>query len=159
MTIYFYEHTKKYGFLSNFYKSSFTEDERTYCCSEQYFMKKKQELFNPLNLGLSNRIMMSTKPSDIKRFGRQVKNFREKIWNEHKFGIMRQAVFLKFSQNPELEKLLIQTGDNNLAEASPTDRIWGIGLSIEDAIIGADWRGENLLGQALVSVREELKNK
>jgi ribA/ribD-fused uncharacterized protein len=158
MTIYFYGHTKKYGFLSNFYHTEFSEDGKTYCCSEQYFMKKKQELFDPINLGLSNRIMMSTKPSDIKWYGRQVKNFSEKIWNEHKFRIMRQAVFLKFSQNPDLKKLLLQTENNNLAEASPTDRVWGIGLSVEDANNGAVWRGENLLGKALVSVREELRN-
>lgn len=158
MTIYFYGHTKKYGFLSNFYHAEFIEDGKLYCCSEQYFMKKKQELFDPINLGLSNRIMMSTKPSDIKRYGRQVKNFSEKIWNEHKVRIMRQAVFLKFSQNPELKKLLLQTENNNLAEASPTDRVWGIGLSVENAINEVEWRGENLLGQVLVSVREELRN-
>ena len=86
-----------------------------------------------------------------------VKNFDEEVWNQLKYQIMYEAVKAKFS-NPILMKKLIDTKDKILVEASPYDKIWGIGLNETDAkkTLPTNWIGENLLGKVLMQVREEL---
>ena len=155
--IYFYSNQNIYYPFSNFYPTKFIDsDDVKYCCSEQYFMKKKQELFDPTNITLGNQIMGSKNPKQIKKYGRLVKNFDENIWKENRYQIMSQGIYYKFSQNEELKQLLVRTADAIIAEASPTDRIWGIGLSIEDAVDGKKWKGLNLLGKALMDIRTRL---
>ena len=112
-------------------------------------MKKKQEKFDPNNINLANKIMSSKNPLDIKRFGRQVRNFNETVWNECRYEIMKDGLYLKFSQNKDICKILLDTKDSYIIENSPTDYIWGC---------GANETGLNLLGKALVDIREKLKN-
>ncbi len=149
-----------HGHLSNFYQSLFTVDNVTYICSEQYFMKKKQELFDKDNLKLANDILYESNPKKIKDYGRQVNNFDQDTWDKNKVEIMKKGVREKFSQNTNLKKLLIETGDKILVEASPFDKIWGIGLSEEVAKVThpSKWKGQNLLGNILMEVRTELKS-
>lgn len=137
--------------------TNFTDGKTTYSCAEQYMMAKKAELFkDPITL---NKILKSTNPKDIKSLGREVKNYKEEIWNLHKSNIVIEGNMLKFGQNPELKKILLSTGDTILVEASPYDKIWGIGLGVEDEDIldESKWKGQNLLGKALMVVRERLK--
>ncbi len=155
--IFFWGENTQDGFLSNFYPSEFKVDGKKYNCSEQYFMKKKQELFDPKNIGLAINILNETNPKDIKKYGRQVKFFKQEIWDEHKFKAMKDGVLAKFSQNPELKTKLLATGEKTLVEASPYDMIWGIGFRKEDALKNKDRWGQNLLGQVLMQVRNELK--
>ena len=68
--ILFYSHNGTYGYMSNFYSSNFVDDNIEYNCSEQYFMKKKQELFDPTNISLANKILTNNIPTEIKKFGR-----------------------------------------------------------------------------------------
>lgn len=162
--IFFWGEKNNFGFLSNFFPTEFEDGGVKFICSEQYFMKKKQELFDSTNSSLAELILSSTEPRQIKQFGRMVKNFNEEVWSEHKYQIMYLAVKNKFLGNPELAKRLIDTGDKILVEASPYDRIWGIGMPATAAvkIPESDWPGENLLGQILMEVRDELillKNK
>ena len=105
------------------------------------------------------KIMSADNPAVYKSLGRQIRNFDEKIWNEHKFDIVVNGNTAKFSQNPELLDFLLKTGDRVLVEASPYDRIWGIGLAKDTPDIENPfkWKGENLLGFALMEVRENLK--
>jgi len=160
--IFFWGENKEYGQFSNFFPSEFTVDGVKYNCSEQYFMKKKQELFDPLNIVLANKILSCTNPHDIKKYGRQVKNYINDIWNEKRYEIMKQALRLKFNQNKDLKNKLKQTGNKKLYEASPYDNIWGTGFNSEITLQKIrenkeNELGQNLLGLALEEIRSELQ--
>jgi ribA/ribD-fused uncharacterized protein len=154
--LFFWGENDVYGFLSNFYQTNFSVNGNNFNCSEQYFMKKKQELFNESNDVLANLIMKETNPKNIKKYGRQVKNFNEEIWNINKYKYMYEGVYAKFTQNPELKQKLLATGKKILVEASPYDKIWGIGFNKSDALNNKSKWGQNLLGKVLVEVRDKL---
>ena len=160
--IYFYGSKGDYGFLSNFYKSNFecfiNNKIIKFNCSEQYFMYFKCITFDPNNNELLNMILKETNPVKIKALGRKVYNFDEKIWTSKKYFIMMNALYYKFSQNLELKKKLLDTGNKILYEASPRDKIWGIGFSAKKAFnINPNKYGSNLLGIALKEIREKFK--
>ena len=98
-------------------------------------------------------------PKRIKALGREVRGFEEAVWQRFRYAIVLNGSWLKFSQNRELRDFLLSTGDKILVEASPYDRVWGIGLTEheEAAENPLKWKGENLLGFALTEVREELR--
>jgi ribA/ribD-fused uncharacterized protein len=157
--LFFWGEKKSHGYLSNFYPCEFVVEGLKYNCSEQYFMKKKQELFDNSNKNLGEQIMAEINPKQIKNYGRVVKNFDQTIWDKNKYQIMYQGVKSKFISNPELAKKLLDTKNKKLVEASPYDKIWGIGLSESDAkkiSNPTNWPGTNLLGQILEQVRDEL---
>ncbi len=159
--ILFYSHNNQYGYMSNFHKSNFTDDNITYMCNEQYFMKKKQELFDSNNLDLANDIIQSINPSEIKKFGRQVKNYNNLVWDNTRYEIMKHGLRLKFNQNPIIKQKLINTNPKKLYEASPYDKIWGTGYDAENTLRlinenSQDKLGQNLLGKALEEIRQEL---
>lgn len=174
-TIYFYGHTGPHGFLSNFYPAIFQdEDEETFVSSEQYFMWRKAKIFDDEEIAdkiideatLEDFTSISkdakewkNKMSKVKKLGRSVKGFDPVIWDNEREDAMLEGLRLKFNQNDELKDLLLSTGSKRLAEASPTDRIWGIGLTKAKAEEGEKWQGENLLGKLLETVREELHEK
>ncbi|OCG77517.1 hypothetical protein A9G44_04670 [Gilliamella sp. Occ4-3] len=107
----------------------------------------------------ANAILSIPSSKMQKKLGQTVRNFDENIWNKHKKEIVFEGNYAKFSQNDELKKYLLSTKDKVLAEASPYDKIWGIGLSIDDEMRFnmAKWRGKNLLGEVLMQVRKALK--
>jgi ribA/ribD-fused uncharacterized protein len=156
--IYFYGNKGKYGFMSNFYHTVFyDENGLEFNCSEQFLMYNKAILFDSSNSLLLQDILFETSPVKIKKFGRVVKNFNENVWNEHKYNIMINALRLKFNQNLEIKRKLIETGDKILYEASKNDKIWGIGYGEVSAIdTDPSKYGQNLLGKALMQVRQEL---
>ena len=128
-----------------------------YCCMEQYLMAGKARLFEDSET--EKKIMQSADPSEIKQLGRMVKGFDEDVWERFRVPIALTGNYYKFSQLKELRSYLLGTGDSLLAEASPYDDIWGIGLDQSNAA-GVDvtgWRGQNLLGFALMEVREEIR--
>ena len=158
--IYFYGHRSgKYACFSNFYPATFTGDGITFNCSEQYFMYQKCLLFDADNTELLKKILSSIDPAKVKRFGRQVNNFNEDIWKNHRELVMCSAVTLKFSQNNNMKKILLDTGAKMLYEASNQDKIWGIGYYADDALANKNSFGINLLGKCLVKVRDDLKTK
>lgn len=132
-------------------------DGTSYNCCEQFMMAKKALLFGDLET--QSKIMATTSPKEQKQLGREVVNFDAGFWDLHKFAIVWMANFLKFSQHPDLKERLLNTGDKILAEASPVDLIWGIGFAAKDdeALDPAQWRGQNLLGEVLMSVRDALR--
>jgi hypothetical protein len=97
-------------------------------------------------------------PMIMKRVGRSVQGYDEDRWAAHRFNAVVRGNFAKFSQNDELKKYLLSTKDAVLVEASPKDRLWGIGIDVDTAMKTPqkDWPGQNLLGQALMRVREML---
>ena len=129
-----------------------------YHTTEQYMMASKARLFGDEDT--LNEIMNATTPFEYKKLGRKVKGFEPSLWDEKKLDIVVEGNKAKFGQNPELKEFLLSTDDAILVEASPYDTIWGIGMDKETALNSnvEDWKGENLLGCALMEVRDWLKN-
>lgn len=142
--------------LSQWFSCDFTIDGFTYHTAEQYMMCQKAKLFNDEDI--FKRILQANHPSEFKNLGRLVKGFDQSIWNEHKFQIVVNGNMAKFSQNESLREYLVNTGDRVLVEASPYDKVWGIGLSANEPNIENPhiWKGSNLLGFALMKVRGSL---
>lgn len=157
-SIYFYNHVKKFGYMSNFYSCTFSDNTGlTYNCSEQYLMYQKCLMFEPNNLELLDKIMKETNPTVIKQYGRSVKHYNEEIWNSCRYNIMLEGLKLKFSQNKDIMDYLKDTKNKKLYEASKFDKIWGIGYYSYEAIkIDPSNYGTNLLGKALEEVRTYL---
>ena len=158
---FFYGHQpdQKGNFLSQWYQCQFIENGIHYTSAEQYMMAHKALLFKDDKI--FGQIMALADPRYIKSLGRRVANYDDDIWNEHKYEIVIQGNRLKFRQNPSLLKKLLATKKHILVEASPSDKIWGIGLDKEHAkkISSREWPGQNLLGKALMEVRAELRKK
>ena len=157
--IYFYGVKNHHGYMSNFFKTKFVDTDGTeYNCSEQYFMVQKCKLFDPDNAELLQAILSETSPAQIKKYGRQVRNYDDNVWKTVREVAMLEAVRLKFRQNKGLKEKLLATRPKTLYEASKHDRIWGIGFCAEHAVKEKDKSqfGDNLLGKALMSIRDEL---
>lgn len=158
-SIFFYKAKGKYGFMSNFWRCEFTDAKTNtkFNCSEQYFMYRKCLLFDPNNLPLLKDILNETSPTAIKRFGRQVRNYNENVWNQERQKCMYDGLVLKFGQNPDLMTRLQATKPKMLYEASKYDRIWGIGYYPDDALhTHTRSFGTNLLGKTLVQLRDNV---
>lgn len=144
--------------FSQWYSSPFTFDNVVYKTAEHWMMAQKARLFGDQQI--FEKILNANKPGEVKQLGRQIKGFNETIWNENKFEIVKKGNIHKFSLNTSLKQFLIGTGNRIIVEASPNDTIWGIGLTqdskgIEDP---HTWRGKNLLGFALMEVRDFLRD-
>ncbi len=144
--------------FSQWFEIPFIKDGIRYSTSEHYMMAKKAELFNDVDS--QAKILKARTPSEAKSIGRCVSGFSERKWDEVKENIVYDANFCKFEQNSSLQDHLLMTGQKILVEASPQDRIWGIGLSATDKRAGDPntWDGANLLGFMLMNVREALRN-
>ncbi len=145
--------------LSQWYARGGTEDKLEYLTAEHYMMAEKARLFGDLQK--IDLILKADNPGKAKALGREVLNFDQEIWNSRKFDIAVRGNYLKFSQNSDLREFLLNTGERILVEASPIDPIWGIGLSIDDPDHEKPqkWKGQNLLGFALMKARDLLRNK
>ena len=143
--------------LSQWWMAEFWVEAQRYSCMEQFMMAEKARLFGDKEV--LEQILAAAEQGKIKALGRQVRNFDQTEWDRCKYTIVLTGNFQKFLQNPELKDFLLRTGDKILVEASPRDRIWGIGMgkANENAQIPAAWRGRNLLGFALMEVRDELR--
>ena len=143
--------------LSQWWIDDFYDLEQNYLCMEQYMMAAKAELFQDQEI--MEQILNSSDQKEIKTLGRKVRNFDQRVWDHVKYSIVLNGNWRKFSQNRELREFLLSTGDSILVEASPYDNIWRIKLfaNTPEAQDSFQWRGENLLGFALMEVRDELR--
>lgn len=160
--LFFWGHTAKLNegvgkeCLSQWYYSPFTVNNIEYKTAEHWMMAQKALLFGDNNT--FEKIIQCEKPGEAKELGRQVQGFDEQLWNERRFDIVKLGNIHKFNQHKSLGDFLLNSNERVLVEASPVDTIWGIGLSKDDndsENIYA-WRGLNLLGFALMEVREFL---
>lgn len=140
------------GPFSNWHKSYFKMDKNWFSCMEQYMMYMKAMLFEDEET--AKKILDEKSPADQKALGRQVKNFNPTKWDNEKENIVFQGLKAKFEQNPGL-MIQLKASKGLLVEASPDDRIWGIGFSENTALQNKDKWGENLLGKLLTKLREE----
>jgi ribA/ribD-fused uncharacterized protein len=162
--LFFWGHTEKSDLvtkacLSQWYPSSFTVENKVYLTAEHWMMAKKANLFGAFDI--EEEILNSVKPGKIKALGRAVKDFDHKVWEEHKFDIVVKGNIHKFTQNENLATFLLDTNERILVEASPLDRIWGIGMAQDHPSVYSPqlWKGENLLGFALMQARVIIKAK
>ena len=140
--------------LSQWYPCRFEVDGVTYTSAGQYMMAEKAKLFGDNKT--RTEILNTSNPGKCKVLGQKVKNFSKAVWDENKENIVMKGSNAKFMQNSALRTFLLSTGDKVLVEASPTDRIWGIGLGKNnpDALDPTKWRGKNLLGFTLMNTRD-----
>ncbi|KAH6968851.1 hypothetical protein DER45DRAFT_31219 [Fusarium avenaceum] len=184
--VYFWRETDpEVGYLSQWYYCPFRDDQdekKTYKTAEHYLMHQKALVFNDQDI--ATQILKTDSPRKVKSLGRKVKNFDEKTWLKHRRDVARRGNILKFTRaiteegfkrgtpngNAAADSLLqpiesslldtlLSTGDRDLVEASPFDRIWGIGFRAADAETARDAWGENLLGKELMEVRRILRER
>jgi ribA/ribD-fused uncharacterized protein len=124
--------------------------------SEQYFMYQKAVQFG--DDAMAQRILAARTPGQAKQLGRQVRNFDDVVWTAKRYDVMVEALRYKVRVCPEFREALRATQGKRLVEGSPSDRIWGVGIAKDDPAIldEANWRGQNLLGRALMQVRDEI---
>ena len=137
--------------------SKFVVDGVWYSCAEQYMMAEKARLFEDEDVRV--QILATDSPRAHKKLGRKVKGFVGEVWEAQRSEIVYRGSLAKFGQNPHILAQLLATGEKTLVEASPLDTIWGIGLDAVDeaAQDPSRWKGLNLLGEALMRVRAELR--
>lgn len=154
--ICFHKPEEENGYLSNWYLSKFAINGTVFSSMEQYMMYKKAVWFHDKEI--ADKILMTDDVAEIKALGRLVANYNDNYWNGVRQIIVFEGLLAKFSQNEDLKSQLKTTGDTVLAECAVKDRIWGIGLSRKDPdrFEIDKWKGQNLLGYALMMVREQL---
>ncbi|MDT9700524.1 NADAR family protein [Streptomyces sp. P17] len=143
--------------LSQWWPSPFTVDGVAYATAEHWMMAGKARLFGDAEA--ERRVLAAEHPVQAKNAGRLVRGFDEEIWGRERFGIVVEGSVHKFGSDEALRGFLLGTGERVLVEASPVDRVWGIGLAANDEAAGDPerWRGPNLLGFALMEARERLR--
>lgn len=151
------EETVDTSCLSQWFPCSFVVEGNNYTAAEQYMMAEKARLFGDEEI--RRQILREADPRACKRLGRQVQKFDKDVWDTRCGEIAAKGNVAKFSQNPELKSFLLSTGDAILAEGAPRDKIWGIGMGKNNPLARdpAQWRGRNLLGFALMEVRDILR--
>lgn len=142
--------------LSQWWPSPFVVDGVEYATAEHWMMAGKARLF--ADAEAERRVLAAEHPAEAKKAGRLVRDFDEAIWERERFRIVVEGSVHKFGSDDDLRTFLVNTGDRVLVEASPVDRVWGIGLAADDdaASDPERWRGPNLLGFALMEARERL---
>lgn len=156
-TYCFHNPDEENGILSNWHLSNFTVAGVEYSSLEQYMMYRKALCFKDETIAAE--ILATDDVAKIKALGRRVSNYNDHVWNGMRQVIVYEGLLAKFSQNEECRKALLATGDALLVECAVKDRIWAVGLSMTDPkrLDPKQWQGQNLLGYALMLVREKLR--
>lgn len=145
------------GSFSQWAKSKFVIDGVTFTHCEQYMMYKKAMLFG--DQATADKILEAKSPREQKQLGREVSPYDDAKWVAVCKEVVYEANVAKFTQNPEMLKELMATGDKEFCEASPHDKRWGVGMSVDNPLIQdkANWDGLNWLGESLTKVRNDLR--
>lgn len=154
--ICFHNLDEENAYLSNWYPSDFTVNGINFSSMEQYMMYQKALRFGDTKI--ADKILATDDVAKIKKLGRKVQGYDDSVWNGVRQIIVYEGLTAKFSQNEDLKAKLLETKDVILAECAVRDKIWGIGLSMTDEkrFDKDKWKGQNLLGYALMLVREHL---
>ena len=151
------------GPLSNFYEAPYQVvlgDGRTVTmnCTEKHFMYIKAMTFG--DKVMAEKILLAPTPGKAKALGRKVQGYDDNVWSEVRYNVMLEVNLLKYRNNAEVRDILLKKNWRNkhFVEASPYDKIWGIGLNMDDpkSHDPNQWEGQNLLGKCLDEVREIL---
>jgi len=153
------EHIIDKSCLSQWYVCSFVINDIEYKSAEHYMMAQKAKLFGDNDI--LKKILNACTPKEAKELGRKVQNFNAETWDSKAYNIVVEGNFEKFRQNENLKNFLLSTNKDIIVEASPYDKIWGIGLAQDDprAQDPLSWKGKNYLGFALMQVRDVLSKE
>jgi ribA/ribD-fused uncharacterized protein len=144
------------GCLSQWWPAGFEDDGHRFASAEHYMMAHKAWLFD--DAASAKKILNAGHPGEAQALGRKVRGFNQVVWEAERFEIVVRGNLAKFGQHPDLRTYLLSTKHRVLVEASPRDRIWGIGLGETDPLANSPstWKGLNLLGFALMEARSKL---
>ncbi|KAK8854754.1 hypothetical protein IAR55_003493 [Kwoniella newhampshirensis] len=143
--------------FSQWFPASFTDPTHpglTFKTTEHHMMYNKALVFDDLET--AERIIEADTPSEAKALGRMVKGFDKKRWDETNDAVVQRGNYHKFDQNQELKRVLLKTKGKTMVEASPDDRVWGIGFGVDEAEGREDEWGANRMGLALTGARDIL---
>ena len=152
--ICFHNPDEENGYMSNWFLSDFTIDGVNFTSMEQYMML----ILLGILVWLSAQILNTQDVAHIKELGRGVLGYNENVWNGMRQIIIYEGILAKFTQNDSIREQLKSTGNAILAECAVRDCIWGIGLAMDNPkrLDISQWRGQNLLGYALMMVRNRI---
>ena len=155
--IFFYRVGDAYGAFSNWAPTPFTVDGVSFSTAEQYIMYRKCLTFG--DTVTAKKLLSSDSPKEQKALGREAAGYIDSVWAGIRQTVAIRGLYAKFSQDAELKRLLLGTGDAVLVECTSNDRIWACGLDRDDDDrLSADrWKGQNILGFALMEVRNMLR--
>ena len=128
----------------------------------RFMMHRKALLFapdHPTAYAILSPNSPAPHPRKLRQLGREIPNFSDEIWHKHRFEIVVEGNYLKFMQNPDLKAQLLATGQREIVEASPRDKIWGVGYGAKNASANRRNWGLNLLGKAIMEVRERIRTE
>lgn len=159
--LFFWKHDTEdfYACFSQWYPSDFVVDGVHYNCAEQYMMAEKARIF--CDEKTREKILCTADPERIKKLGREVKNFNAERWDNLSEEVVLKGNLHKYGQNKDIMNILLDTGHKIFVEASPYDRIWGIGMTADVAYrhgCPRAWKGLNKLGFILTEVRDILRD-
>ena len=156
---FFHNTNEPFGFLSNWYLSDFTVDGTAFTSMEQYIMYSKCICFG--DSITAKEVLATDDTAEQKALGRKVQNYIDNVWAGKRQLIALKGLYAKFSQNTDLKKLLLDTGDAFLVECAVNDKVWACGIDLRDEsrTDAGKWSGQNILGFALMEVRELLKKQ
>ncbi len=143
------------GPLSNWYLCDFVVDGITFNCGEQYMMYIKAILFN--DTATAAEIIAEKEPKNHKFLGRKISGFKSDVWDKYKYELVKKGLFARFSQDSFSKSKLLENKGKTFVEASPYDKIWGIGYDVENAIENLNDWGQNLLGKILTELSNEIE--
>ncbi len=145
--------------MSSVYPLFFVYSGIEFNCAEQFMMYQKAILMNDQETAAE--IMKTDDPKEHQRLGRIIRNFDSNLWDKVKYQTVYLGNFLKFYQNPDLREILLRTNGRLLVEVNPNDSVWGIALAIDnpDRLDSNKWKGENMLGEILTNVRNDLQKQ
>ena len=160
--LFFWGHTPKWAgqvdasCLSQWYPAPFVVDGTRFATAEHFMMAEKAKLFGDTEA--LARVLEAKSPAEAKAIGREVRGYVDEAWASARYEAVIRGNVEKFDARPELREFLLHTGDRVLVEAAPRDTVWGIGLGRDNpnAKSPSLWRGENLLGFALMEARAAL---
>ncbi len=143
--------------LSQWWPCTFVLEGQHFASAEHYMMWRKALLFE--DSSTAEKVLAAASPSEAKALGRSIAGYDDELWSSARLEIVTEGNVAKFGQDPALRSFLLGTGSQVLVEASPLDRVWGIGLTADDprALDPASWLGLNLLGEALMEARARLR--
>ena len=156
-TLGFWQVSDSLGCLSNWHPKGFELFGKQFATSEHWIMWQKARVMG--DYASAKAILKANGPKNAKELGKMVSPYDDHLWREVREQLAYVGIREKFLQNPDAARELLSTGNAVLAEASPYDRAWGVGIAASDPGFAdmTGWKGENLQGRICMRVRADLR--